>query len=115
MDNCIFCKIVKGEIPCEKVIESENFMVIKDANPQTEGHSLVIPKKHYETFLDIPAEIYQDFLDLTNKAISKIMFETNSEGYNLLMNNKPVAGQIVPHAHLHLLFRKRADGMKVGP
>ena len=113
MEDCIFCKIVKGEIPCDKLIETDNFIVIKDVKPQVKGHSLVIPKKHFETFLDLPTLFFNEFMDTTKTATLKLMKETNSSGFNLVMNNYKVAGQIVPHAHLHILPRSEGDGFKV--
>ena len=113
MEDCIFCKIVAGEIPSEKLMENEDFILIKDVNPKVEGHSLVIPKKHFETFLDMPSELYEGFLKTASESIGKLLSETNSEGYNLIMNNKKLAGQLVPHVHLHILPRKEGDGFKV--
>ena len=113
MEDCIFCKIVKGEIPAEKIFESNNFIVIKDANPKTEGHSLVIPKEHYKTFLDMPASLFGEFLETAKEAVFKLLQQENAEGFNLVMNNYEVAGQIIPHAHLHILPRKKGDGFKM--
>ena len=87
--------------------------MIKDVNPQVEGHSLVIPKKHYETFLDMPSTLYESFLKTVNEAVSELLFETDSKGYNFIMNNKKFAGQLVPHVHLHILPRKKGDGFKL--
>jgi len=87
--------------------------VIKDVNPKVEGHSLVIPREHYETFLDMPKEMYGKFLEITDGAIIRLLKETGTEGYNLVMNNKKVAGQIIPHVHLHILPRKKEDGFRL--
>jgi len=113
MKDCIFCKIAKGEIPSEKVLENENFIVIKDANPKVAGHSLVISKKHYKTLLDMPASLFGEFLETAKQAALKLIDETKAEGFNLMMNNYKVAGQIVPHVHLHILPRKKGDGFSV--
>ncbi len=110
MENCIFCKIVKGEIPAEKILETENFIAIRDVNPKTEGHSLIIPKEHYKNLLDIPAYLNKELLETAKNVSLKLMEETSSEGFNLMMNNNPVAGQVVMHAHLHVLPRKEGDG-----
>ena len=108
--QCIFCEIAKGEIPCAKVLETDNFIVIKDINPFTQGHSLVIPKRHYKTFLDVPASLFGEYFEVTKKAVLKLIKETGSEGFNLLMSNFKVAQQDVPHVHLHIIPRKRGDG-----
>ena len=102
---CIFCKIVAGEIPCDKVFENEDFIVIKDANPKVEGHSLVISKKHYETFLDMPSGLYEKFLSSVKDAVDKL----GVKNFNLVLNNGEVAGQLVSHLHLHILPRKKGD------
>ena len=109
VDDCVFCKIVAGEIPSEKVLENDDFIVIKDANPKTEGHSLVIPKEHYETFLDLPGELYEKFLRTAKEAIEKL----GAKDFNLIMNNGKIAEQLVPHAHLHILPRKEGDGFSL--
>ena len=114
MDGCLYCKIVAGEEPSKKVLESENFIVIKDIFPKVDGHSLVISKKHYETFLDVPSGIYEELLKVSKKAALKIVKETGAEGFNFCMNDGRVAGQIIPHMHWHILPRKKGDEFKVG-
>jgi len=113
MEDCIFCRIAKGKIPAEKIIESENFFVIRDIHPKVEGHSLVIPKEHYSTLLDIPDSLLGEFLETAREAALRLNGETKAEGFNLIMNNKKAAGQIIPHAHLHVLPRKKGDGFSV--
>jgi len=113
MEDCLFCKIAAGEIPSERILENEDFIVIKDIHPKVAGHSLVISKKHYETLADLPLELYEKFLKTADEAIAKLLKETDAEGYNLVMNNKKVAGQIIPHLHLHILPRKESDGFRL--
>lgn len=112
--DCIFCKIARGEIDSAKIWEDDSFFVIKDINPKTKGHSLVIPKKHYKTLLDMPDSLLGEFLEVAKKTAFKLMKEEKAEGFNLIMNNYESAGQIVHHAHLHILPRKRGDGFRVG-
>lgn len=102
----MFCKIVAGEISSEKVVESEDFVVIRDANPKVEGHLLVISKKHYESFLDLPSDLYSKLLVMAKKVVEKL----GMKDFNLVLNNGEVAGQIVPHFHLHILPRREGDG-----
>lgn len=109
MEDCIFCKIVRGEIPCDKILEDENFIVIKDINPKVTNHSLVISREHYEKFSDIPSELYKKLLDTVKKATEKL--EVND--FNLVVNNGKSAGQLISHAHLHILPRKEGDGFKL--
>ncbi len=114
VDDCLFCKIIEGEIPSEKVLESENFIVVRDAFPKVKGHSLVISKKHYDSFLDMPQKLYEELLKVSKEAALKITEEAGAEGFNFIMNNGKVAGQIIPHMHWHILPRKKDDGFKFG-
>ena len=111
--DCIFCRIVNGEVSCNKILEGDNFIVIEDAHPKLKGHLLVVSKKHFKTFLDIPSLMFNEFMDITKSAAIETMKVTKSEGFNLEMNNFEVAGQVVPHAHLHILPRKKGDGFKM--
>ena len=113
MGSCIFCKIGKGEISSDKILETDNFLVFKDISPRSLGHSLVIPKKHFENFLDFDKKLYQEFLEITKKATQKILKETKSQGFNLVINNRDVAGQVVDHLHLHIIPRKKNDKVKI--
>ena len=110
VDDCIFCKIVRGEIPSEIFLENDDFIVIKDVNPKVEGHSLVISKKHYETFLDMPSGLYEKFLETVKEVVEKL----DVKDFNLVLNNGKVAGQLVSHVHLHILPRKEGDGFRFG-
>ena len=107
--GCIFCKIAAGEIPAEKILDTENFFAIKDIHPKTKGHSLVIPKKHFKTLLDMPSGLFSEFLETAKELALKLMKQENATGFNLVMNNFESAGQIVPHVHLHILprYKKR--------
>ena len=113
MKDCIFCKIAKGEIKSEKILETDNFFAIKDINPKTKGHSLIVSRKHYATMLDMPASLLGEFLETAKQRALKLMEEEKAEGFNLVVNNYEVAGQLVPHVHLHILPRKKNDGFKV--
>lgn len=113
MGDCVFCKIAKGEIPAKKIYENDNFFSIPDAHPRTKGHSLVISKKHYETILDMPSTLGQELLDCIKKTALNIIDETKAEGVNVIGNNFEAAGQVVKHVHLHIIPRKKGDGLKV--
>lgn len=108
-DGCVFCKIVGGEIPSEKLLENDDFIVIKDVNPKVDGHSLVISKKHYENFLDMSSSLYDKFLETAKEAVKKL----GAKDFNLILNNGKIAGQLVPHVHLHILPRKEGDGFRM--
>lgn len=108
MDDCIFCKIVKGEIPSEKVYEDEKVLAFKDINPVTPIHVLVIPKKHFKDVLDVKEEdkeIIADLFQSINK-IAKIL-EIEENGFRVINNCGKDAGQEVMHLHFHLLAGKK--------
>jgi len=110
MENCIFCKIVKGEIPAYKVYENDKVIVILDINPANKGHLLVIPKNHAEDIFDISEE---DFLEVMKVARKLAKVFVNYDGLNLLQNNKEQAGQVVKHFHLHLIPREKGDEKRI--
>ncbi len=109
MDNCIFCKIISGKIPCDKVYEDAKTLAFLDANPASLGHSLVVSKNHYETFDEMREDDVKS-LTVTAYKIAKA-FKKISEGYNIIQNNKKVAGQVVPHVHFHIVPRSENDGI----
>ncbi len=113
MEDCIFCKISNNEIPRETIYENDNFFSVPDANPKVEGHSLVISKKHFKTFLDLPSSLGQELMDCIKKTTMKLLDETKAGGFNIINNNFEVAGQIVPHFHFHILPRKEGDGFNL--
>ena len=112
MENCIFCKIISGEVPAEKVYEDDNFIGILDANPLVEGHTLIIPKKHFKTLLDMPNSLGNEMVEATKKVALDLINKNKYEGFNLLNNNFEVAGQVVPHVHFHIIPRNKGDGIK---
>jgi histidine triad (HIT) family protein len=110
MEECIFCKIAKGEVPVEKVYENDNFLSFPDANPVIEGHTLVIPKKHFKTALDLPNTLGGELLDCIKKTTLVLLDKNKADGFNLVSNNFPSAGQAVHHVHFHIMPRKEGDG-----
>ena len=111
-ENCIFCKIAKGEIPVEKVANTNNFFAIRDIKPKAEGHTLIISKKHFVTLLDIPNTLGEELLKITKQVSSELLDKKFGDGFNIVMNNLEPAGQIVKHAHLHVIPRKEFDNLK---
>lgn len=112
-DDCVFCKIVAGEVSTEKIYENENFFSFPDANPKVKGHSLIIPKEHVKTLLDLEESKGEDLIDAIKETASKIVKENDAKGFNVLNNNNRVAGQVVDHLHFHILPRKEDDGIRV--
>jgi len=112
MSECVFCKLAEGNH--EKIIyENDNFFSVSDIKPITEGHSLVISKKHFKTTLDIPDSLGGELLDCIKNTSLKLMEKTKAEGFNVMNNNFSVAGQIVHHSHFHIIPRKEGDGFKL--
>lgn len=111
MNDCIFCKIIKGEIPCYKVYEDDEFLAFLDIQPINFGHTLVIPKEHYETFEKTPFEILEKLIVLTQKLAKVIKKAMSADGFNIGINNEKVAGQLVLHMHIHIIPRFSDDGL----
>ena len=109
MENCLFCKIVKGEIDSEKIYENENILAFLDAFPSTKGHTLIISKKHYENIFDIPKDVLKDGAEVTQKIAFLLKEKLGAEGINLLNNNNKIAEQEVPHYHMHIIPRYKGD------
>lgn len=109
MDDCLFCKFAKGEIPVNKVYEDEDFIVIRDINPQAKNHFLAIPKTHFRLL----SEMTEDNAERLKRILKKIpTLEKELElknGYRLVINQGDDAGQTVPHLHIHIL-----SGQKMG-
>lgn len=110
--SCVFCKILRKEIKSEVVAESNSFFAILDIKPNTKGHTLIIPKKHYVTLLDIPNNLGEEMLKFTKQVAIELMDKKLGDGFNLVMNNLEVAGQVVMHAHIHVIPRKEGDGIR---
>jgi histidine triad (HIT) family protein len=113
MEECLFCKIIQGKIPSSKVYEDDNTIAFLDIMPANKGHSLVIPKKHYETFLDIPDDDLKNLILATKKVTKALSLSIGNGSYNLVMNNGKIAGQVVYHAHIHIIPRFKGDRLRI--
>jgi len=112
-ENCIFCKIIKNQIPSTKVYESENFIGILDINPKSEGHTIIIPKKHFkDNILGMPSTLGTELLDAIKEISLNLIKEKKADGFNIIVNNGKSAGQIIFHTHIHIVPRKENDGLK---
>lgn len=105
MEGCIFCKIVKGEIPCFKVYEDERVLAFEDINPVSEGHTLIIPKKHAENLWEIPGEDLSAIHLASQKIIHAIKEALSPAGVAVLQLNGRGVNQVVMHYHVHLMPR----------
>ena len=110
LDSCIFCKIIKGEIPSSKLLENERFIVFMDIGPVNPGHTLIVPKAHMETIFDVTPGYGEELISLMQRVGKAIMTATGATGLNIMQNNYPDAGQAVPHVHWHLIPRFANDG-----
>lgn len=112
---CIFCKIVNQEIPAKVMAEDDRVLAFLDIKPVNPGHTLIIPKKHYSTIEEISEEDLTAVILMLKKVAKKIKDNLNYSGYNINLNNDPVAGQEIPHLHFHVIPRKSDDGLKLWP
>ncbi|MBR9690858.1 HIT family protein [Candidatus Woesearchaeota archaeon] len=111
-EDCIFCKIAKGDIPSAKVYEDENTLAFLDIGPVNKGHTLVIPKRHSETLLHMDERDACHVMKTVQLVADAVKKATKAEGFNVLMSNFKAAGQVVPHAHIHIIPRFPNDGFK---
>jgi histidine triad (HIT) family protein len=115
MENCIFCKIVRGEIPSAKVLENEKVLAFLDINPVSKGHTLVIPKIHYGAFPEMPVEVITALGEALQKIGKAVKSQLDFAGFNILLNNDRAAGQLIDHSHFHLIPRNVGDGVMDWP
>ena len=104
-NDCLFCKIVRGEIPSHKVYEDDDVLAFLDISQVTKGHTLVIPKKHYDNFLATPQEIMHKVMDVAQRIGQVQMMSLGARGVNILSNVNKEAGQSVYHFHVHVIPR----------
>lgn len=109
--NCIFCKIVAGQIPCFKLLEDDETIAFMDINPVNPGHSLAVAKGHWPTVDVIPTEVLAAVAASAQKVAKAVIGELKPHGVNLLQANGAGAGQSVPHLHIHIMPRRPNDGV----
>ena len=109
MENCIFCKIIKGEVPCYKIYEDEKVLAFLDINALSKGHTLVIPKKHAENIFEIEPEELEALILVVQKLSKRIKERLSPQGINILQRNGEGAGQEVLHFHFHIVPRYADD------
>jgi len=108
-EKTIFEKIIEGEIPSAKVYEDENTFAFLDINPSTPGHTLVVPKKPYKNIYEMPENNLSYLMNSVKKVSSVLKEALSADGIKIMMNNDPVAGQEVFHAHVHIIPRFKND------
>jgi len=110
-NDCIFCSIAAGDLPCAKVYEDASVIGFLDIGPINEGHTLLVPKSHYERLDECPAEDLAAVMACVGGVARAIVAAVDADGYNLLCNTGRVAGQAVGHVHFHVIPRHKADGV----
>lgn len=113
--NCVFCKIVNGELPSRKVYEDENTMVFMDIAKDVDGHMVAISKKHIKNILDCDEATLQQLMSTVQKVSAHCVEKCGYDGVNLLNASDESAGQSVPHFHIHIIPRKKDDGLDTWP
>ena len=113
--DCIFCKIAEGGLPSYKVYEDSNVLAFLDIFPIHTGHVLVVSKKHTVDIFDTSEEDLKSIMAAAKKISAAVMKATKADGINIGMNNKPASGQVVMHAHIHVIPRFKDDGLKTWP
>ena len=113
MEDCLFCKIIAGNIPAVKIYEDEHALAFLDINPNNHGHTLIVPKKHFKNMLEVPAEEFALLAPAMAK-VSKAVFKgMDAIGLNINVNNERPAGQIIFHLHIHIIPRFEGDRLRV--
>jgi histidine triad (HIT) family protein len=110
-DDCIFCKIIRGEIPCFRVLEDDDVLAFMDVNPIAAGHVLVVPKHHSKDIMETPPEWVGKAFAGAGRAAQAVRKTLNPEGINIVQANGPGAKQSVFHLHVHVIPRSSGDGL----
>lgn len=110
-ETCVFCRIAAGELPADKVYEDELILAFLDISPINKGHTLVIPREHHNSITTVPAPVQHAMMEWAGRLGNSLMRATDGDGFNLLLSNGRCAGQVVAHAHLHVIPRSPEDGV----
>jgi Diadenosine tetraphosphate (Ap4A) hydrolase and other HIT family hydrolases len=113
MSNCIFCKIIAGEIPSATVYEDNDFKAIMDIAPAARGHVIILTKKHYANLFELEPDTASKVLTVAGKIAAAVKEELGCDGINLLQNNGEAAGQSVFHFHMHVIPRYNDDDVTI--
>ncbi len=108
-ETCIFCRIIRGEIPSYKVYEDERTLAFLDINPSAPGHTLIIPKVHVGQVEDLSRKYYSALFDTMQKLVGRIQSAVGAPSSTIGVNNGPESGQEVPHVHIHVIPRSKGD------
>lgn len=109
-DGCVFCRIVAGDVPCTRVLDEDDILAFLDISPIVKGHTLVIPKPHYERLTDVPGPLLGRLFNAVQRIVAAQIGGVGADGVNLFQANGAAAGQVVPHVHVHVIPRFQDDG-----
>ncbi|MDD5252068.1 MAG: HIT family protein [Patescibacteria group bacterium] len=112
MPDCIFCRIISGEIPSHKVYEDDQCVAFLDIAPTNVGHVLIVPKEHQPTMIEAPDEMLAQLCTVARRVAQAAVSAVQAPAFNLIVNNGAVAGQLVPHLHIHVIPRFADDGYR---
>ncbi len=112
-DSCIFCKIAAGQIPCYKLYEDSDVLAFLDVNPASRGHTLVVPKTHYDSVVTTPKAILDKVFEVAQMIAQAQISQLGATGVNIITNAGKSAGQTVKHFHVHVIPRYDDDGLKL--
>jgi histidine triad (HIT) family protein len=113
--DCIFCDIIERKSPAEIIYEDEKVISFLDIRPINYGHTLVIPKKHYEDFISVPADEMNAVINVTQNISEAVSKSLKADGFNIIANNGAAAGQRVFHFHFHIIPRYKTDKFNYRP
>jgi len=112
MNDCVFCKIIAGNIPSTKIYEDDSVYAFADIHPNNLGHTLVVPKKHFANLYETPDEELAKIMSVTKRISIAAKKALSVDGINIEMNNDTAAGQIIFHSHIHVIPRLNDDGYR---
>lgn len=109
--DCIFCRIIAGEIPCHKLLETDALLAFLDVNPLAAGHALLVPRVHANRLEELPPDVAAAVAREVGPLARRVLTAVGAGDYNVLQNNGPASGQVVPHVHFHIIPRRENDGL----
>ncbi len=112
MPDCLFCRIIRKEVPAEIVYEDEATLAFLDIHPTNPGHTLVVPKQHSDGLPDADPTVLGHVIQAVQRVANALMPALGIEGFNIIQNNGSVAGQVIPHLHFHIIPRQAGDGLE---
>jgi histidine triad (HIT) family protein len=113
-EECVFCQIVNGEVPCAELLGTERAISFLDISPVNPGHALVVPRRHTNSLVELTQEELHTCIFMVQRVARASVRATGAEGFNVLQNNGACAGQEVPHVHFHVIPRSCDDGFSLG-